>query len=89
MDSKVRVSIASVVNTEGFQYIDQLAEKLISAQADIAIEEEDEKKGEIERRRAQAQRAFWVNLKRLLQASIAGEYDPDAENFNVVSTELA
>jgi len=84
MDSNVRNQIAATVSTQGWEFIKQLGERLIRAQADVAIEEEDDTKGEQERQTARAQKRFFTNFIRLVQAAVEGEYDPEAENINEV-----
>ena len=84
MDSNVRNAIATTVSTQGWKYIQQIAEHLIREQANVAIEEEDSTKGEQERQTARAQKRFFNSFMRDVQAAVEGEYDPDGGNFNEV-----
>lgn len=86
MDSNIRNEIATTFHSTGFQFILQIAEKLVKAQMEVAIEEEDSVKGEVERRKAQAQRKFLDNLTTLVKQAVAGEYSPvDEQQFNEVT----
>lgn len=74
----LRAEIAVTRNSPGWQYILQIAEKLVAAKINEALEEEDEKKGGVLRIEARARRKMMDHLKILVDATVSGEFDPNA-----------
>lgn len=82
MDSKTinfKRNLISTTATAGWFDIVGVAERIIQATSDLAINEEDETKGANLRRKAQAQRQFWNILMNEIEQHKDPEFDPDEQ----------